>query len=148
MYVFDSTTRALAASLVFVSALLAATPLASAAQAAARPAASYTTAQAEQGKLVFDETCARCHSGDLTGGEGPPLVGPALLYNWGGQPINGLIRFVQTNMPMSAPGTLDMESAINAVAYLLSRNRVAAGSTPLASTSTAPLTVPPPEAKR
>jgi cytochrome c len=150
MYVFESTTRALAASLVIGSAVLAATPFGAAAQAPAPAsnAASYTTAQAERGQMVFDQTCARCHSNDLTGGEGPPLLGQPLLYNWGGQPIAGLIRFVQANMPMSAPGTLDAESAVDVVAYVLSRNRVAAGNTPLALTSRGVLTIPPPRDKR
>jgi cytochrome c len=149
MYFFESTTRALVASLVFGYALLATTPMRSAAQAAARSnPASFTTAQAEQGKMIFDETCSRCHSSDLSGGEGPPLLGQPLLYNWGGQRISGLIRFVQTNMPMSAPGTLDMESAVNVVAYVLSRNRVAPGDAPLSATSTGVLIVPPPGGNR
>ena len=146
MYALQTTTRALVASLALGFALVAAVPGDSAGQAAPRSnPASYTTAQADKGKLVFDELCARCHSNDLTGGEGPPLLGQPLLYNWGGQPIAGLIRFVRTNMPMSAPGTLDEESAVNAVAYVLSRNRVAAGETPLALTSTGVLTIPPGE---
>jgi cytochrome c len=148
MYVLESTKQALFAVFVF-AALTAVSPLPSAAQSGppSNPA-SYTTAQAERGKMVFDETCSRCHSSDLSGGEGPPLLGQPLLYNWGGQRISGLIRFVQTNMPMSAPGTLEMQTAVDVVAYVLSRNRVAPGDTPLSSTSTGVLIVPPPVEKR
>lgn len=140
----------LAAYLAVAATLLAIAPGRSSAQArSSGPGpASYTTQQAEAGQMVFDEICARCHSGDLTGGEGPPLVGPPLLYNWGGQNIAGLIRFVRINMPMSAPGTLDDEQAVNVIAYVLSRNRVAAGSAPLTATSTGVLIVPPPGQKR
>jgi cytochrome c len=120
-------------------------PEAVAAQSTGSRAASYTEEQAESGRLIYEETCVRCHGADLTGGEGgPPLVGEPLLYVWGGQRVTGLLRFVQTNMPMSDPGTLDATSAAAVVAYVLSVNRVPAGSTPLSSTSTGLVLVPPP----
>ena len=80
MYFFESTTRALFASLVFGSVLLATTPVRSAAQAAARSnPASYTTAQAEQGKMIFDETCSRCHS-SVNQRPAPPSYLPVPLW--------------------------------------------------------------------
>src|SRR5262245_14936301 len=134
--------RTLLPSLVLGASLLALPALASG-QAAGPPAASYTAAQAESGKAIFEQTCASCHSPDLTGGEGPPLVGAPFLYTWSGQTVAGLLKFVQNNMPMSAPGTLTPESALNVVAYVLSRNKIPAGTTPLSATTNAVVLVPP-----
>lgn len=121
-------------------------PAALAAQAApASRAASYTQAQADQGRDLYAESCVRCHGEELMGGEGggPPLLGESLAYTWGGQRITGLLRFVQTNMPMSDPGTLEPAQAAAVVAYVLSMNGVAAGETPLSSSSTGLLILPP-----
>ena len=113
------------------------------AQTAGPPAASFTAAQAENGKMVFEQTCAGCHGADLTGGEGPPLTGAPFLYTWGGQTVAGLLKFVQANMPASSPGTLTPESALNVVSYVLSRNKIPAGNSPLTATSNAIVLVPP-----
>jgi mono/diheme cytochrome c family protein len=120
----------------------------SGARAAGPPAASFTQAQVESGQMIFQDVCARCHSADLSGGEGPPLVGQPFLYTWNGQPVNGLLRFVFMNMPMSAPGTLTEEQAVNAVAYVLSKNRHTAGSTPLTLDSKAVVLAAPPGNRR
>jgi mono/diheme cytochrome c family protein len=120
----------------------------SGARAAGPPTASFTTAQVEAGQMVFQEICARCHGNDLSGSEGPPLVGQPFLYTWNGQPVNGLLRFVLMNMPMNAPGTLSEEQAITAVAYVLSNNRLTAGSTPLTLDSKAVVLAPRPGNKR
>jgi mono/diheme cytochrome c family protein len=137
--------RNLLGSLIFgATALIAAPPVASA-QVARPPAASFTTAQADEGKLIFDQNCAGCHSGDLAGGEGPPLLGAPFSYTWSGQSVSGLIKFVQNNMPATSPGTLTPESTLNVVAYILSRNKIAAGDAPLSATSSAVVLIPPGE---
>ena len=134
--------RNLLGSLIFVASALVAAPQVASAQVARPPLASFTTAQADNGKLLFDQTCAGCHSADLTGGEGPPLLGAPFAYTWSGQSVAGLIKFVQNNMPMSSPGTLTPESALNVVAYILSMNKMTAGTAPLSATSSAVVLIP------
>jgi mono/diheme cytochrome c family protein len=108
------------------------------------PAATYTAQQADSGKVVYERSCASCHGAMQEGGEGPPLKGASFLYAWNGQSAPGLIRFVQSNMPMSAPGSLSEASATAVTAYLLSINGVKASSAPLNRATTAVVLVPPP----
>jgi polar amino acid transport system substrate-binding protein len=135
--------RTLLGSLILGATALLAVPHTASSQASSGPpAASFTTAQADNGRNVFDLNCAGCHANDLTGGVGPTLLGAPFNYTWGGQQVAGLIKFVQNNMPASAPGTLEPEATLNVVAYILSMNKVAAGETPLSATSTAVVVIP------
>jgi mono/diheme cytochrome c family protein len=135
--------RTLLPALALGASLLVAAPGLVSAQAAGPPAASFTTAQADNGKLVYEQNCASCHSADLSGGEGPPLTGAPFLYTWGGQQVVGLLKFVQNNMPASAPGTLTPEAALNVLSYVLSQNKIKAGDSPLTATTNAIVLVPP-----
>jgi mono/diheme cytochrome c family protein len=137
--------RTLLGSLILGASALVLAPHTAYSQVTPPPVASYTTAQADNGKNVFDQNCAGCHGADLTGGEGPPLTGMPFIYTWGGQPVAGLIKFVQNNMPASAPGTLTPESTLNVISYILSKNKLAAGNSPLSATSPGIVLVPPGE---
>jgi len=102
-------------------------------KASAQTPPLYSAVQAEEGKQVFEASCARCHNADLAGkDDAPPLVGPYFASSWGGHKVSELIQFVQTEMPFDAAGSLDEASYVRAVAYVLSRNGVPAGETPLA----------------
>jgi cytochrome c len=102
----------------------------------------YATAQAEEGKTVFEASCARCHGPDLAGqNDAPPLSGPYFASSWGGHKVSELIDFVQGNMPFETPGSLDETSYLRVVAYVLSRNGVPAGETPLAKGAAGVITV-------
>jgi alcohol dehydrogenase (cytochrome c) len=112
-------------------ALGAALPASAAGQAP--PPSLYSQAQAEQGKAVFDASCARCHGTDLQGkDDAPPVAGPYFASSWGGHKVSELIDFVQREMPFDEPGSLDEASYLRAVAYVLSRNGVPPGETALA----------------
>jgi mono/diheme cytochrome c family protein len=139
--------KTLLGSLLLGASALIAAPHAASSQVTPPPVASYTTQQSDTGKDVFDNTCAGCHGSDLNGGQGPALVGAPFMYTWSGQQVAGLIKFVQNNMPASAPGTLTPETTLNVVAYILSKNKIAAGNAPLSATSTG-IVLAPPGAKR
>jgi cytochrome c len=117
------------------AALLAAVALPGAAhaqQGAPDSTALYTAAQAEAGKTVFESTCAKCHQVTLTGkDDAPPLSGKYFANSWGGHKVSELFEFVKVNMPFDHPGSLDDETYLCAIAYVLSRNGVPAGDTPL-----------------
>ena len=127
-----------------LAALLAASaalPARASAQAAASPL--YVAAQAEEGKKVFDASCAVCHGADLEGkDEAPPLTAGYFANSWGGHKVSELLEFVQGNMPFTAPGSLSEESYLRVVAYLLSRNGIPAGDVPLAKGDTGVIPVP------
>jgi mono/diheme cytochrome c family protein len=105
-------------------------------QAGPESTALYTPAQAEAGKVVFESICAKCHQVTLAGkGDAPPLSGKYFANSWGGHKVSEMFDFVKVNMPMDKPGTLDEATYLNAIAYVLSRNGVPAGDTPLAKGS-------------
>jgi S-disulfanyl-L-cysteine oxidoreductase SoxD len=110
-----------------------------AAQAPAQGAVSYAAAQAEAGARAYvANACAACHLPDLSGAEGPPLIGSSFTSNWGSAPVSALFDFVKENMPATAPGSLPDQTYVELVAYLLSRNGVPAGATALTSTESRP----------
>src|SRR5215831_4689712 len=81
----------------------------------------YTTAQADRGKLLSGEECARCHSESLGGGEAaPPLAGEAFVARW--QNAGDLFEKIRTTMPTDSPGRLGRREYADILAYILSVN--------------------------
>ena len=92
----------------------------------------YTAAQAEAGKEIFGRVCAVCHMPDLSGGPiAPPLTGTYFAGDWGGRTAAQLIAFATAEMPQTAPGSLDQDSYLRVISYILSMNGVPAADTPL-----------------
>jgi mono/diheme cytochrome c family protein len=124
----------LAAVVLSAPACASGQPAPAAVQPAAPAAVSYTTSQAEAGAQAYaSSACAACHMPDLSGAEGPPLVGPSFTGNWGNGPVSALFQFTKENMPATAPGSLSDQTYVEIVAYLLSRNGLPAGETPLSA---------------
>ena len=94
--------------------------------------APYTAAQAEAGRETYQAVCAACHMPDLAGrDDAPSLTDAYFASSWGGYPVSTLLEFVEGNMPLTAPGSLNEEDYVAVVAYLLSMNGAPAGDTPL-----------------
>lgn len=91
----------------------------------------YTADQATAGKAVFDAQCALCHGSNLEGGAGPQLAGADFIGKWSGQTADDLRDFIQTQMPLTAPGTLKPPQVLAILAYMLQKNKYPAGSTEL-----------------
>ena len=98
-------------------------------QAPARgPVASYTAAQAAQGKAAYDQNCASCHGANLDDGQfAPALRGQAFLRQWGGRPAFSLFTFMRNTMPPGSSGRIGDAAYAGILAYLLQLNGVAAG---------------------
>ena len=62
-------------------------------------AGSYTTAQAERGRAVVEAHCGECHQDDLSGGEGPALVGPTFMLKWELNSVERLFHKIRDTMP-------------------------------------------------
>ncbi len=95
--------------------------------------AAYTAAQAAQGQTLYAETCARCHGTDLSDGSAPPLTGPTFRRTWSRPNVNvaDLLYVMETTMPPRRAGLLSQEEHVSILAYIMSRNGITAGSTPL-----------------
>ena len=98
----------------------------------AEPAlASYTRAQAEAGKETYQDVCASCHKQDLGGAsDTPQLAGETFRGMWGGRPAAELFAYVNAAMP-PAGRKPDAETLMNVVAYILKKNGMPSGRTPL-----------------
>jgi mono/diheme cytochrome c family protein len=75
-------------------------PAADAQEFNSRTIATYTAAQAEQGKALYAKSCASCHGQTLGGGEfASALNGMTFSNNWGGKSAVELFNYINTKMP-------------------------------------------------
>lgn len=135
---------------VFAAAapLLAAALLASPTALQGQTPGPFTAAQAEAGAKVFAASCADCHLESLMGvDDAPPIIGSYFASSWGGHRVGELLEYVIGNMPFDEPGILSAEAYAQSVAYVLSKNGVLPGPTPLAKGVTGVITLPPREAR-
>ena len=83
----------------------------------------FTRAQADQGRAVYVQRCARCHGSALDDGEfAPALRGRDFSGRWAGRPLSELYTLMQQQMPPDGPGTLDPAACTALLAYLLAEN--------------------------
>jgi cytochrome c5 len=94
----------------------------------------YTAAQAANGAKAYQKTCTGCHGVNLQGGMGPALVGKQFWLTYSGKKASTLWSAVHTQMPMMAPGSVPAKTSINIMAFLLQKNGVPSGTTPLDDT--------------
>ena len=93
---------------------------------------AYTNDQADKGKALFNDNCAKCHGGTLDGNdEIPALKGSHFMADWESQSVADLINRVHSTMPMDDPGKLSTPSATLVVSFLLQQNGLPAGSAEL-----------------
>ena len=97
--------------------------------------ASFTQEQVDAGQREYTRSCQDCHGPNLDDGEfgGPPLVGYYFREKWFGMSVAGLYGFTASAMPPDRPGQLSAETYADLVAFILSKNDVEPGETPLPS---------------
>ena len=72
----------------------------------------------------------------LSGGNAPQLAGPTFKSGWGHRTPRELAAVIQASMPPGGPA-VDLDTAVTLTAYILERNGVPAGSTPLTADTAA-----------
>jgi hypothetical protein len=92
----------------------------------------YTSAQAERGKHYYEERCASCHGSDLSGGDGPALIGGSFNRSWASRYLDRLFVKLRDRMPADDVLSLDEKEKIDVLAYLLEHNGFPAGKQELA----------------
>ncbi len=96
------------------------------------PTGPYTARQANNGLSAYLGSCASCHVSDLAGrNEAPQLAGSNFMKTWRDRTISDLLTLIKTTMPPGDRGSLDQESYVNIVAFLLDANGAHAGNEPL-----------------
>lgn len=93
--------------------------------------AGYTKAQAANGGTVYSRSCAQCHGQTLQGDSGPPLKGQVFHQAYGAGTAAELYDFISRQMPANEPGSLSQQQYLDVTSYILERNGMSAGKTPL-----------------
>jgi len=89
----------------------------------------FTDAEAARGKAAYNNSCSACHMEDLSGsGQALPLAGDAFMDIWEGQTMNDLMGLVEGTMPQDRPGSLEPNTALDIISYILQQNKFPAGS--------------------
>jgi len=93
----------------------------------------YTEEQARRGEAIYFERCVRCHGATYMGGtDGAlPLIGSTFNGNWNGVKLDQMLDRVRLTMPMDKPASLSRQQTADALAFLLSINKIPAGKTEL-----------------
>jgi cytochrome c len=82
------------------------------------------TEQVTRGREIFGLQCSRCHGDQGQGTEdGPSLIGSNTGLR-GYQTAQKLFEFVRSEMPASAPGSLQAQEYWDVLAFLLDANRL------------------------
>ncbi|MBL4821178.1 MAG: PQQ-binding-like beta-propeller repeat protein [Gammaproteobacteria bacterium] len=99
--------------------------------------ASFTEAQAQSGRAVYEQNCAVCHLPDMQGSfEAPALTGSNFRNTWTNTSVADLVSLVKETMPLQAPASLSDQEYVNVVALLLDSNDIAASTRSLVINST------------
>src|SRR5579863_7503162 len=111
-----------------------------AAQQPARPGGAFTAEQATAGRAAYQSTCAGCHLPDLKGSfEAPPLSGANFMNMWRNRPVSDLFNRIRNSMPLTNPGSLSDQDAVNIVAYILQANGGSTGPQALTASALVPI---------
>ena len=98
----------------------------------------YTKQQAARGQSLNGEECSKCHSENLSGGDGSPdLAGSEFLSRWNGKPVGTLFELIHKTMPTDDPGNLSTRQCADLTAFILSSNGFPAGDKELANSADA-----------
>ena len=80
----------------------------------------YSDEQAERGRVLYADRCARCHGDSLTGIEAAPaLTGTSFYSNWEGESLEALLDRIRMSMPQDKPGSLSRAQNADIVAHIL-----------------------------
>jgi mono/diheme cytochrome c family protein len=122
-----------AAPVMFVAMAFVSVAPTSKAFAQATDGPSFTAEQVERGRAAYTQNCQDCHGSTLDNGEfgGPPLKGAYFRNHWGAGSVADLTGYAKALMPPDRPGRLSDQTYTDLVAYLLSNNGYAPGSSEL-----------------
>ncbi len=88
----------------------------------------YTQTQADRGRVFYLTFCSNCHGGDLSGREGPPLVGDAFKKRSEGRSFDDLVAQIQRmQISLTTSSHLDLDTSVDVLAFILSKNGYATG---------------------
>jgi mono/diheme cytochrome c family protein len=89
----------------------------------------FTAEQAKNGERTFQSRCAPCHGADLRAvdPDAPDLTDDGFKTGWVGKTVGQRFRNIRIAMPADAPGSLDTQTYVDIVAYILQFNGMPSG---------------------
>jgi len=89
----------------------------------------FTAEQAKNGERAYQANCATCHGYDLHSGdaEAPDLTEGPFKYAWGGRTIADQFELIRNSMPFRNPRSLDDQTYLDIVTYILQFNGISGG---------------------
>jgi mono/diheme cytochrome c family protein len=89
----------------------------------------FTEEQAKKGETAYQRVCASCHGADLhsTEPEAPDLTEGAFKFGWQGKTIAERFETIRNTMPPGRRASLDDQTYLDIVTYILRFNNIAAG---------------------
>jgi S-disulfanyl-L-cysteine oxidoreductase SoxD len=89
----------------------------------------FTEEQAKKGETAYQRVCASCHGADLhsTEAEAPDLTDGAFKFGWQGKTVAEKFETIRKTMPPGRAGSLDDQTYLDIVTYILRFNNVPAG---------------------
>ena len=89
----------------------------------------FTEEQAKKGEAAYQSRCASCHGTDLhsTEAEAPDLTEGAFKFGWQGKTVAERFDTIRKTMPPQRGGSLDDQTYLDIVAYILRFNNVPSG---------------------
>jgi len=90
----------------------------------------FTDEQVAAGAEAFEVHCAVCHGAELEGDFGPTLA-PLDRFQFSDAPLSRLFDLMRTEMPFSDPGSLETDTYLSILTFILSENGYPSGDDPL-----------------
>jgi len=89
----------------------------------------FTEEQAKKGEAAYQSRCASCHGADLhsTEAEAPDLTEGAFKFGWQGKTVAERFDTIRKTMPPQRAGSLDDQTYLDIVTYILRFNNVPSG---------------------
>ena len=99
----------------------------------------FSKTQADRGEQAYRSACGYCHKDDLSGGftddgvgravalAGPQAFGSSFVERWRDQTLADMVYVIASTMPKQAPTSLNLDTYVDIVTFLLERNGVPAG---------------------
>lgn len=92
----------------------------------------FTEEQVGNGQSIYRETCQICHGNRLSNGQfGTPLRGSFFRKNWTGKSLGELVQHTWEKMPPDNVESLTWDQVTEVLSFILSRNDLMAGDTPM-----------------
>ena len=90
----------------------------------------FTEEQAKKGEADYRARCASCHGTDLksTDAEAPDLTEEPFKYGWNGKTVGDKFEVIRSTMPPNRGRSLDDQSYLDIVTYVLRFNKIPSGS--------------------